>query len=74
MVKEIKASESSSKNRNASGQFVANDVIDLDEHCTEYAPNLISKAIKTQSIIIDENWPYVWRLENGIEVLSFDYC
>jgi hypothetical protein len=74
MVKEIKSSERSSKKRNASGQLVINDVTDLDEHCTEYAPNLLSKAIKTQSTIIDENCPYVWRLENGIEVLSFNYC
>jgi hypothetical protein len=74
MVKEIKASVRSSKKRNASGQLIANTVIDVDEHCTEYASNLISNAIKAQSMIIDENCPYIWRIENGIEVLSFNYC
>ena len=74
MVKEIKASVRSSKKRNASGQLVANTVIDVDEHCTEYASNLISNAIKAQSMIIDEKCSYIWRIENGIEVLSFNYC
>jgi hypothetical protein len=68
MVKEIKTSERSSEKRSASGQLVANDVVDLDEHCTEYALKLLSKAIKAQSLIIDENCPYIWRMENGIEV------
>ena len=31
-------------------------------------------ALKARSLIFDEKLPFIWKKENGIELIQFNYC
>lgn len=75
MVREIKNCDRLNKKRNASGESVTvNNQTDMDEICTEHATNRILKARADRALIFNEKTPFRWIKENGIEILSFNYC
>ena len=73
--KEMKSCERLNKKRNASGESVRVEVQeDTDELCTEYAAKRLFDALKARSLIFDEKLPFIWKKENGIELIQFNYC
>ena len=75
MGNEIKSCERSNKKRNASGESTREEVKeDKDELCTEYAAKRLSDAREAISLIFNEKLPFVWKKENGIEFIQFNYC